>query len=463
MESSDYFNIGPRLTLAFALLIALILAGNALVIWQFHMAHIQTDRLTGANEQLIAVLQLQVGLLSFHQRLDDLARSGDAHDLTAEAEPLRRVLEEQAQQTRTAVANLPPGTQVDPAFLPTLETIKVALPAQLEAINNLAKAGDWGTVRRRLDNELKPIETQTSALVDSTQQHANAEVTQAVLKMTSIQRRILFVVPITAISTFSIAAFFAWAITRRIVELRLEERVHERTRIAQDLHDTFFQGIQGLLLRFHTATSQLPKDEPARPIFEETLKQSDQVMLEGRELVLDLRATRSEQTDLPTAFADLGEGMRKGSSCEFMVVVNGAVRPLDPVVFEELFKIGKEALSNAFRHSGADSIEAELNYRRSELRIRIRDDGAGIDSIILQQGQREGHFGLPGMKERARKLGAQLDVWSRAGAGTEVELRIAGGLAYASESQGSSLWTLRRLWHRTKQEDGPNEDGRARD
>src|SRR5271163_811847 len=108
MKSLDSFNIGPRLTLAFALLIALILAGNALVIWQFYMAGIQTNRLTSANQQLIAVLQLQVGLLSFHQRLDDLVRSGDAHHLTAEAEPLRRAFEEQAKQTRTAIANLPP-------------------------------------------------------------------------------------------------------------------------------------------------------------------------------------------------------------------------------------------------------------------------------------------------------------------------------------------------------------------
>jgi signal transduction histidine kinase len=462
MQSSDYFDIGPRLTLAFALLIGLILAGNALVIWQFRMARIQTDRLTGANQQLIAVLQLQARLLLFHQQLEDLARSGDAYHLTTEAPQLRRVFEEQAQQTRTDVANLPPGTRVDPAFLPTLETIEVALPAQLQAINDLANAGDWGTVQGRLDNELKIIEIQTSGLVGNIQQQANAELTQAASKMGSMQRRILFIVPITAISTFLIAAFFGWAITRRIVELRLEERVHERTRIAQDLHDTFFQGIQGLLLRFHTATSQLHKDEPARRFFEETLRQSDRVMLEGRELVLDLRATGSERTDLPTAFAELGEGMRKGSSHEFRVVVNGALRPLDSVVFEELFKIGKEALSNAFRHSGADSIEAELNYSRSELRIRIRDDGAGIDPIILQQGRREGHFGLPGMRERAQKVGAHLDVWSRAGAGTEIELRIAAGLAYFSEPRRSSLWKLRRLWPGCRQEAGSDEKGHAR-
>src|SRR5689334_10035701 len=132
MKSSDYFNIGPRLTLAFALLIALILTGNALVIWQFHMARIQTDRLVGANQQMIAVLQFQVGLLLFHQRLDDLARSGDAHRLTTEAEPLRRILDEQAQKTKAALATQPPGTKIDPGFLPTLETIEVSLPAQVD-------------------------------------------------------------------------------------------------------------------------------------------------------------------------------------------------------------------------------------------------------------------------------------------------------------------------------------------
>src|SRR5262249_23298583 len=242
---------------------------------------------------------------------------------------------------------------------------------------------------------------------------------------------------------------------------RLGARQEERERIARELHDTFFQGIQGLLLRFHTATSQLRKDEPARRIFEETLKQSDQVMLEGRELVLDLRGTVCEPIDLPTAFADFGEGMRKGGSCEFRVVVNGTIRPLHPVVFEELFKIGKEALGNAFRHSSAQSIEAELNYEGSELRIRVRDDGTGIDPIILQQGHREGHFGLPGMRERAQKVGAYLDVWSGTGAGTEVEVRIASRIAYASETRGSSGWKLRRLWTGTKQEDGPDEEGNA--
>jgi signal transduction histidine kinase/streptogramin lyase len=245
------------------------------------------------------------------------------------------------------------------------------------------------------------------------------------------------------------------------LQQRLGARLEERERIARELHDTFFQGIQGLLLRFHTATSQLHNDEPARRIFEETLKQSDQVMLEGRELVLDLRAAVSEPTNLPTAFADFGERMRKDGSCNFKVVVSGSVRPLHPVVFDELFKIGKEALGNAFRHSGAHTIEAELNFERSELRIRIRDDGAGIDSAILREGHRDGHFGLPGMRERAQKVGAHLEVWSRTGAGTEVEVRIAAGVAYVSEPKSSRLWKLRPLWRSTKEKNGPHEKGHA--
>jgi len=178
-------------------------------------------------------------------------------------------------------------------------------------------------------------------------------------------------------------------------------------------------------------------------------------MLVGRELVLDLRATVSEQHDLPAAFGDFGEEMCRDSSCDFRVVVNGTIRPLYPVVFGEIFKIGKESLGNAFRHSGAHAIETELNYGESELRIRIRDDGTGIDSTILRQGHRVGHFGLPGMKERARKVGAHLDVWSGAAAGTEVELRITGGVAYASNSNGSLPGKFRRLWSGTKDEDEP--------
>jgi len=449
MKSSDYFNIGPRLTLAFALLVALILAGNALVIWQFHMARIQTDRLTSANQQLIAVLQLQVGLLSFHQRLDDLARSGDAHHLTTEAEPLRRAFEEQAQQIRTAVANLPPGTQVDPTFLPTLETIEVVLPAQLEAINDLAILGDWGAVQSRLNNELKPIETQTSVLVGSIQQQANSELTQAILKMGNMQRRILFIVPITAISTFFIAAFFGWAITRRIVELRLEERVEERTRIARDLHDTLLQSFHGLMFQFQAARNQLPqRPESAMQALDEAILATEQALAEGRDAIHDLRPEPAAQHDLAALLTAIGQELAgahaaNGHVPSFRVTVEGKPRRLSPTLQNELYRIGREMIRNAFHHAAASHIEVEIRYDEHQLRLRIRDDGKGIDPKVLDTSGRPEHWGLPGVRERAQRIGSRLEFWSEAGAGTEVELRVPATIVYEKQRDGRRF----RLFH----------------
>lgn len=449
MKSSDYFNIGPRLTLAFALLVALILAGNALVIWQFHMARIQTDRLISANQQLIAVLQLQVGLLSFHQRLDDLARSGDAHHLTTEAEPLRRAFEEQAQQIRTAVANLPPGTQVDPTFLPTLETIEVVLPAQLEAINDLAILGDWGAVQSRLNNELKPIETQTSVLVGSIQQQANSELTQAILKMGNMQRRILFIVPITAISTFFIAAFFGWAITRRIVELRLEERIEERTRIARDLHDTLLQSFHGLMFQFQAARNQLPqRPESAMQALDEAILATEQALAEGRDAIHDLRPEPAAQHDLAALLTAIGQELAgahaaNGHVPSFRVTVEGKPRRLSPTLQNELYRIGREMIRNAFHHAAASHIEVEIRYDEHQLRLRIRDDGKGIDPKVLDTSGRPEHWGLPGVRERARRIGSRLEFWSEAGAGTEVELKVPAEMAYEKPRNGDRF----RLFH----------------
>lgn len=230
----------------------------------------------------------------------------------------------------------------------------------------------------------------------------------------------------------------------RQLNARFRERAAEREQIARDLHDTFFQSIQGLLLRFHTATCRLQAGHPARGMFEEALKQSDQVMAEGRELLTHLHATTSKPNDLSTALADYPAQMREGRNGDFRMIVNGSIRPLHPIIFEELSRIGKEALGNAFRHSMARSIEAELNYEQNQLRMRIRDDGTGIDPNILKEGCRDGHLGLPSMRERAKNIGAQLDLWSRTGVGTEIELRISANLAYASERPVGP----RRFWQR---------------
>src|SRR5215469_1979204 len=211
MQAGTTFNLGSRLTLIFAALLLLILGGNALVVSQFHIARSETDRLTGANQQLIAVLQLQANLLSFHRRLDDLSRSMDVRRLQTETESLRETLRRQTQQTRTAIANLPSGTAIDPSFLPTLDTIDVTLPAEIQSIVELAESGDWGEIHPRVDTELNPIETQTAILVNSINQQASGEIARSVAEMTSIQRRVLIIVTATALSAFFVASFFGWS------------------------------------------------------------------------------------------------------------------------------------------------------------------------------------------------------------------------------------------------------------
>jgi ligand-binding sensor domain-containing protein/signal transduction histidine kinase len=236
----------------------------------------------------------------------------------------------------------------------------------------------------------------------------------------------------------------------RQTRILLEERIVERERIARDLHDTFLQGVQGLFLRFHTGTQQLPKDQPARQIFEDALQQSDRVMLEGRGLVSDLRASKTDTDDLPTAFALVGKESRPLSSAGFDVIVSGRTRDLNTIVYDEVYKIGREAIFNAFRHANAKDIEVEVDSGPSELRIRIRDDGVGIDSSVLKKGNRVGHYGLPGMRERATKIGGHLDLWSRSGMGTELELRVPAAIAYLpSASRMKVRWLNRFLGGRT--------------
>src|SRR6266850_1231232 len=426
--------IGPRLTLSFVVLISLILGGNGLLLWQFHTARHQADRLTGVNQQLIAVLRLQESLLSFHSRLDTLAHSEDAKRVVSEAEPLRKDLVEHIQQTRNAVTQVPSATHVDPTFLPTLEAIEIALPSQLEAITGLATSGDWNAMHLRLANEMKPLEAQTSALVKSIDQEVSEELTQAVANIAAVQRRIFLIVPATAVATFFIAAFFGWAITRRITELRMEERLAERTRIARELHDTLLQGFISASMQLHVAADQVPASSPAKPLIGRVLQLMGQVIEEGRNAVRGFRSTQGEPQDLEQAFSRVRQELVLQEQIEFRVIVEGSQYSLHPVIRDEVYSIGREALVNAFRHSGASRVEVEIEYSAAHLRVLVRDDGSGIDSEVVESGL-DGHWGLSGMHERAQKIGGRLKVWSRAGTGTEIEMSIQGQIAFQASDR----------------------------
>ncbi len=431
MKSLDgnYFNIGRRLTLTLGLLVALILGGNGLVILQFERARLQTDRLTGVSQQLIAVLRLQEGLLSFHQRLNELAQSKDARRLVTEAKPLRTALLEQTRQTRNTLAYLPSEFRVDPAFLTALDTMEITLPSQLQDITALATAGDWEAVRLRLDNELKRMETTTGAHVKSLDRDLDEELPRAVANMRNVQRRIFLIVPATAISTVLIAAFFGWAIARRILELRLEERVSERTRIARDLHDTLLQSLAGVSLQLDGISKQAAPETAS--LIGRVREHVDSAFREARVKVWNLRSTSLEVQGLEGALRQLVERIRPATTAPCYVVVSGQPRSCAPEIEEELLRIAQEAINNANQHAQAREIRIALEYRGSSLTLSISDDGCGFD---FEEGSgKSGHWGLKNMQERAAQIRGTCKITTAVGQGTRIEIRVP-----------LSSWSLRK-------------------
>jgi signal transduction histidine kinase/ligand-binding sensor domain-containing protein len=223
--------------------------------------------------------------------------------------------------------------------------------------------------------------------------------------------------------------------------LRLEERVAERTRIARELHDTLLQSFQGLMLRLQVVDDLLPPGK-AKEQLEQSLERADQAIAEGRSAVYHLRSSVTTSNDLAEAVRSLGDELATPDSPAFQLVVEGPTRDLHPIVRDELYRITREALRNAFNHAAAHHIETEITYGERAFRLRIRDDGQGIPPEMVEAG-RPGHYGLSGMRERARQIGAKLEIWSGAKAGTEIELSMAGSIAYR-KSIGRPLFRLFR-------------------
>jgi len=229
-------------------------------------------------------------------------------------------------------------------------------------------------------------------------------------------------------------------------DIRLEERVDERTRIARELHDTLLQSFQGLIPVFQTARNLLPgRADRAAEVLDEGLHDAGDAIVEGRNAIQNLRAKPSLDPDLGSLLNAAGQELAQspeaaGSAAAFRVVVEGSRLPLAPLLRDEIYRIGREVLRNAFRHAHAGRIEAEIRYDRDMFRLRIRDDGKGIDSSVLKEGARTGHFGLPGMYERAKSMGGRLKIWSEPGAGTEAELTVPALIAYEKFSTSNGWW-----------------------
>jgi signal transduction histidine kinase len=197
------------------------------------------------------------------------------------------------------------------------------------------------------------------------------------------------------------------------------------------------QGFQGLMLRPQAVRNLLPERlQEAMQDLDVALDRGDEVIAEGRRTVEDLRHSTIGDNDIVQALTalcqELANDNKHHPSTASRVVVEGKPRDLDPVLRDEIYRIAREPLRNAFHHSGANQIEAEVTYGDSEFFLRVRDDGNGIDPNVFDHGGRRGHWGLPGMRERAKELGGHLKVWSESGAGTEVQLTVPASVAYAA-------------------------------
>ncbi|MHB8812123.1 MAG: sensor histidine kinase [Steroidobacteraceae bacterium] len=236
----------------------------------------------------------------------------------------------------------------------------------------------------------------------------------------------------------AVLLFLYWLRARQLAlqfNRTLDARVQERTRIARDLHDTLLQSFQGVLLQFGAALHLLAGEpEKAQEVLADAVDQAAHAIKEGRDAVQGLRLSVEESSDLATPIARLAKelaGERQGAGAPFVrVEVQGTVRELHPIERDEIFRVAAEALRNAARHSQATHIEVELRYDAREFRLRVRDDGRGVDPKVLAEGDKAGHFGLRGMRERAALAGGRLTLWSALSAGMEVELVIPASRAY---------------------------------
>jgi len=221
---------------------------------------------------------------------------------------------------------------------------------------------------------------------------------------------------------------------------RLQERHRERERIARELHDTLLQGVNGLVLRFQAVADTLPAGAAARTQLERALLRADEVLVEGRDRVRDLRCGPLDAGELQEALASVGADLAHGTGQAFALSASGGRRDLQPVILDDVYRVAHEALVNAFMHGAATRVAVDFAYRRGVFALTIADDGRGIDPAWLGSAGRPDHWGLRGMRERAQRIGAGLAIDSGAGQGTRIVLTLPARLAYRRRQ-----WRWRRI------------------
>jgi signal transduction histidine kinase len=239
-------------------------------------------------------------------------------------------------------------------------------------------------------------------------------------------------VPAIAISTFCIATFFVWTIVGRIVELRLEARVNERTRITQDLHDTFLQTVQGSKLIVDDALKKSDDHDRVLAAMEQVSIWLAQASQEGRAALNSIRTSTIETNNLAAALRRALEECRQ-DPMETSFSVSGEAKDMQPIVRDEIYRVAYEAIRNACTHSMCKQLSVDLKYS-TDLKLRVSDDGIGMDPVVADRGK-DGHFGFPGMRERVARIGGRITVVSSPGSGTEVIVVVPGRIVFRKVKQ----------------------------
>ncbi|HEX2454679.1 MAG TPA: two-component regulator propeller domain-containing protein [Vicinamibacterales bacterium] len=231
----------------------------------------------------------------------------------------------------------------------------------------------------------------------------------------------------------------------RQLDLTLDARVAERTRIARELHDTLLQSFQGLLLKFQSVLRMLPERPiEARQRLERALDQATDTTTQARDALQGLRSAVLEKNDLVEAIRNVGTELAAESPATTSIEVNGqgARRALRPIVQLEVYRIAVEALRNAFQHAHAGRVRVEVRFDERQFRLGVTDDGRGIDERVIHREPPERHFGLQGMRERAEGVGGHLDIWTKRDTGTQLDLSIPASAAYGGVPRRSSWFRL---------------------
>jgi signal transduction histidine kinase/ligand-binding sensor domain-containing protein len=235
----------------------------------------------------------------------------------------------------------------------------------------------------------------------------------------------------------------------RQFNIALEARVSERTRIARELHDTLLQNFHGLMFQFQAAsTLLLRKPDEAKRSLDDAISETKKALAESREAIQDLRsdsiATGNLAELLTLTSRDLAKSEGNQKTPVFDLIEEGDRQTLSSSISSEISRIALELMRNAYQHAQARRVEAEIRYDENSLRLRIRDDGKGIEPKVLREG-RAGHWGLRGIRERADRIGAHLDLWSEPGNGTEVQLLLPAAVAYESHRESYRTRLVRKV------------------